>query len=89
MLISNLESSNQAVEKHNERYADLVRFYRAEIAGVEHRLRVTDEDLEQSFRAEIVFFERLRTVKEIKGHTGNSQTTGANSTSLNSSELRI
>ena len=34
------------------------------------------EDLEQSFRAEITIVEeRLRTVKDIKGHTRHSQTT--------------
>ena len=46
-LISNLEPAKQAVEKHRsdilavgERNADLERFSRAEISGVEHRLRM-------------------------------------------------
>ena len=83
-LISNSEFARQAVEKHRSDILAVCEtrtwkgFSRAEIAGVEHRLRVTEtqrsvvddlhEDLEQSFRAEIAIVEkRLRTVKEIKG----------------------
>ena len=89
-LISNLEPVKQAVEKHksdllaaSKRNADLKNFTRAEIAGVEHRLRVMEtepsvviephEASEQSFRAEIAIVEvRLKTVKEINGHPRNS-----------------
>ena len=90
-LISKLEPAKQAMEAHrsdllavSERNEDLERFFRAEIAGVEHRMRVMEtqrsvvnephEDSEQSFRAEPAIVEEgLRTVKEIKGHTRNSQ----------------
>ena len=48
-LISNLELARQAVEAHRsdllavgERNEDLERFFRAEIVGVEHRLRVME-----------------------------------------------
>ena len=94
-LILKLVPAMQAEEKHSsdllaasERDADLEKFSRAEIAGVEHRLRVMETqrsvvnerhgDLEQSFRGEsAIVGRRLRTVKEIKGHTRNSQTSGS------------